>query len=176
LAIVAYRQPVTKPEIDHIRGVDCSATLRLLLDRGLTRIVGKKEEPGLPLLYGTTKEFLSFFNLANLAQLPTLREYHELTEDSQEELEAFDTEMGVTDLREAAQRLSSEQEPAVQDLEDAMNRLKNTEKNARSALEEQGVVLQESDSEATAGTGAQGEPMSSEAPSTPETPPESSAS
>ena len=61
LAIVAYRQPVTKPEVDHIRGVDCGGTLKVLLERNLLRIVGKRDEPGRPMLYGTTREFLSLF-------------------------------------------------------------------------------------------------------------------
>ena len=82
LAIVAYRQPITRPEIDQIRGVDSGATLKLLLDRSLIRILGKREEVGRPLLYGTTKEFLDFFSLNDLRELPTLREYSELTEES----------------------------------------------------------------------------------------------
>ena len=82
LAIVAYRQPITRPEIDEIRGVDSSATLRLLLDRSLIRVLGKKEEVGRPMLYGTTKEFLDFFSLGDLRELPTLREYSELTAES----------------------------------------------------------------------------------------------
>ncbi len=84
LAIVAYRQPITRPEIDQIRGVDSGATLKLLLDRHLIRILGKKEEPGRPLLYGTTKEFLDFFSLKDLRELPTLREYSELSEESRQ--------------------------------------------------------------------------------------------
>ncbi|HEX2570618.1 MAG TPA: SMC-Scp complex subunit ScpB [Polyangia bacterium] len=79
MAIVAYRQPITRPEIDEIRGVDSGGTLKTLLDRSLLRILGKKEEPGRPMLYGTTREFLEFFNLKDLKDLPTLREYHELT-------------------------------------------------------------------------------------------------
>jgi segregation and condensation protein B len=82
LAIVAYRQPITRPEIDEIRGVDSSATLRLLLDRSLIRTLGKKEDVGRPMLYGTTKEFLDFFSLNELRELPTLREYSELTAES----------------------------------------------------------------------------------------------
>jgi segregation and condensation protein B len=82
LALVAYRQPITRPEIDQIRGVDSGATLKLLLDRNLVRILGKREEVGRPLLYGTTKEFLDFFSLNDLRELPTLREYSELTEES----------------------------------------------------------------------------------------------
>jgi len=88
LAIIAYRQPITRPEIDDIRGVDSSNTLRVLLDRALIRILGKKEEVGRPLLYGTTKEFLDFFSLADLRELPTLREYSELTAESQQLLDA----------------------------------------------------------------------------------------
>jgi segregation and condensation protein B len=84
LAIVAYRQPITRPEIDDIRGVDSSNTLRVLAERSLVRILGKKEEVGRPLLYGTTKEFLDFFSLADLRELPTLREYSELTDESRQ--------------------------------------------------------------------------------------------
>ena len=82
LAIIAYRQPITRPEIDEIRGVDSSATIKLLLDRALVRILGKREEVGRPMLYGTTKEFLDFFSLNDLRELPTLREYSELTDES----------------------------------------------------------------------------------------------
>jgi len=92
LAIIAYRQPVTRPEIDEIRGVDCGGTLKLLLDRSLIRVLGKKEEPGRPLLYGTSKEFLEFFNLRDLRDLPTLREFHELSEESMRVVEKLDAE------------------------------------------------------------------------------------
>lgn len=92
LAIIAYRQPVTRPEIDEIRGVDCGGTLKLLLDRALIRVLGKKEEPGRPLLYGTSKEFLEFFNLKDLRDLPTLREFHELSEESMRVVEKLDAE------------------------------------------------------------------------------------
>jgi segregation and condensation protein B len=82
LAIIAYRQPITRPEIDDIRGVDSGGTLKVLLDRQLIRSLGKKEEVGRPVLYGTTKEFLDFFSLGDLRELPTLREYSELTDES----------------------------------------------------------------------------------------------
>jgi segregation and condensation protein B len=80
LSIVAYRQPITRPEIDEIRGVDCGPVLKTLLDRGFVRIIGKKEDVGRPLLYGTTTEFLRTFSLRDLGELPTLREFHELSE------------------------------------------------------------------------------------------------
>ena len=63
LAIIAYRQPVTRPEIEEIRGVDCGAVVKALLERKLIKILGKKEEPGRPMLYGTSREFLEFFAL-----------------------------------------------------------------------------------------------------------------
>ncbi len=88
LAIVAYRQPITRPEIDDIRGVDSGATLKLLLERDLVRILGKKDEPGRPLLYGTTTAFLGFFGLKSLQDLPTLREFTELSDDSRRVAEA----------------------------------------------------------------------------------------
>lgn len=90
LAIVAYRQPITRPEIDEIRGVDSGGTLKTLMDRSLVRILGKKEEPGRPMLYGTTKEFLSFFNLRDLKDLPTLREFHELSEEHAAQVAALE--------------------------------------------------------------------------------------
>ncbi|HTQ44704.1 MAG TPA: SMC-Scp complex subunit ScpB [Polyangiaceae bacterium] len=91
LAIVAYRQPVTRPEIDDIRGVDSGATLKLLLERDLVRILGKKDEPGRPLLYGTTTQFLEFFGLKSLKDLPTLKEFTELSDESRRIAE---TELG----------------------------------------------------------------------------------
>jgi segregation and condensation protein B len=80
LAIVAYRQPIVKTEIESIRGVDVSAPLRGLLDKKLIRIVGRKDVPGKPIIYGTTKKFLEVFNLNDLSGLPTLRELKELNE------------------------------------------------------------------------------------------------
>ncbi len=80
LAVVAYRQPVVKGDIDRFRGVDVSGSLRGLLDKKLVRIVGRKDVPGKPILYGTTKKFLEVFNLKDLAELPTLREFQELQE------------------------------------------------------------------------------------------------
>jgi segregation and condensation protein B len=74
LAVIAYRQPVTKAEIEQLRGVNSDGVIKNLLERRLVKIVGKKETPGRPLLYGTTKEFLMFFGLKDLTELPTLRE------------------------------------------------------------------------------------------------------
>lgn len=78
LSIVAYRQPCTRVEVEEVRGVDCGGVLRALLERRLLKIVGKKDEPGRPLLYGTTPEFLETFSLPNLRAMPTLRDLESL--------------------------------------------------------------------------------------------------
>ena len=110
LAILAYRQPITRPEIDDIRGVDSGPVLKVLLDRDLIRILGKKDEPGRPILYGTTAEFLEFFQLKALKDLPTLKEFTELSEDSRrvvedelgESLEVIQAQLAEKDAAEAA--------------------------------------------------------------------------
>jgi len=79
LAIVAYKQPLSRFEIESIRGVDCSGVLKTLLARQLLKIAGRAEGPGRPLLYGTTREFLEHFGLDRISDLPRLREITELT-------------------------------------------------------------------------------------------------
>ncbi len=83
LAIVAYRQPVTRAEIEDIRGVDAGGVLRMLLEKKMLRILGKREEPGRPLIYGTSREFLEIFHLRSLKDLPTLQEFQELSQEHQ---------------------------------------------------------------------------------------------
>lgn len=83
LAIIAYKQPIVKSEIEEIRGVETSGVVRTLLERKLVRIVGRKEVPGRPIMYGTTKFFLEHFGLNDLTQLPPLREFTELGESDQ---------------------------------------------------------------------------------------------
>ena len=78
VAIVAYRQPIVRAEIEAIRGVDSASVLKTLLERRLIRILGRKDVPGRPMVYGTTKEFLHLFGLKSLSDLPTLREIEEL--------------------------------------------------------------------------------------------------
>lgn len=80
LAIIAYRQPVTRSEIEYFRGVDSGGVLKSLLDKKLIKIIGKKDIPGKPLIYGTTKEFMEIFSLKDLASLPTLREIEALAD------------------------------------------------------------------------------------------------
>jgi segregation and condensation protein B len=81
LAVIAYRQPLVKSEIDRIRGVDVSGALKGLLEKKIVRIVGRKDVPGKPIIYGTTKKFLEIFNLRDLSELPTLRDLKDLQGD-----------------------------------------------------------------------------------------------
>lgn len=84
LAIIAYRQPVTRAEVEYLRGVDSGGVVKTLLDKHLIRILGKKDIAGRPLLYGTTAGFLQVFGLADLSSLPTLKEFSELTPETLE--------------------------------------------------------------------------------------------
>lgn len=90
LAIIAYKQPVNRFEIEAVRGVDCSGVLKTVLDRNLIKIKGRDEGPGRPLLYATTDTFLEYFGLNRISDMPKLKEIIELTKDnSEEQLEAF---------------------------------------------------------------------------------------
>ena len=108
LAIVAYRQPVIRPAIEEIRGVDSGWVLRTLMEKGLIKIVGRKDIPGRPIVYGTTQTFLELFGLSALTDLPTLKEV--LPPKSVEEIEKVealvaedrDLDGDETGLQEAA--------------------------------------------------------------------------
>jgi segregation and condensation protein B len=91
LAIVAYKQPIIKAEIESIRGVNSDGVLRTLLERRLIKILGRKDAPGRPLMYGTTKEFLQYFGLKDLSELPTLKEFSDM---ERAELESTTEEKG----------------------------------------------------------------------------------
>lgn len=90
LAIIAYRQPITRAEIEYLRGVDSGGVIKTLLEKKLIKILGKKDIPGRPLIYGTTRYFLEMFSLKDLKSLPTLREIEDLAgevfHEQQEEL------------------------------------------------------------------------------------------
>jgi segregation and condensation protein B len=146
LAIIAYRQPITRPEMEDLRGVDCGAVTKALLERKLIRILGKKDEPGRPLLYGTSKEFLDLFNLRDLTQLPTLREFQELSEESRKIVEeeapsaAAPAIAGITELAHdpaAAERIAKatvESDAALDQLESAMAVAEEQTKTAAAVL------------------------------------------
>jgi len=84
LAIIAYKQPILRQEIERLRGVDVGGILKTLLEKGLIRIMGRKSLPGRPLIYGTTKRFLEVFDLKDLKSLPKLKEIKDFGFDEQE--------------------------------------------------------------------------------------------
>lgn len=86
LAIVAYRQPIVRADVERIRGVDSGGVLRTLLERKLVKILGKKDVPGRPIVYGTSKRFLEIFGLKDLSSLPTLKDIERLAPPSLQEL------------------------------------------------------------------------------------------
>lgn len=98
LAIIAYRQPITRAEIEAIRGVAVDGVLRTLLERELVRMMGRKAEAGRPMLYGTSQQFLEHFGLRELGDLPTLREINDL--------------IGITESGAASERTPPAVEPA----------------------------------------------------------------
>ncbi len=93
LAIIAYNQPIIRSDIEHIRGVDSGGVIRMLMERKLIRVLGRKEIPGRPLIYATTKHFLEVFELKDLKDLPTPKEIEELNksrlEENTEDIEAL---------------------------------------------------------------------------------------
>ena len=84
LVIIAYKQPIIRSDIEHLRGVDCGGVLHVLLERKLIRVLGRREIPGRPLIYATTKRFLETFDLKNLRDLPTPKEIGELAASADE--------------------------------------------------------------------------------------------
>jgi segregation and condensation protein B len=99
LAIIAYKQPLVRAEIEEIRGVDTAGVLRTLLDRRVIRIVGRKDIPGRPIMYGTTKQFLQAFGLKDLSELPALRDLKELGEPEQAVFPEMESEPAETLVR-----------------------------------------------------------------------------
>lgn len=104
LSVVAYRQPVTRAEVEDLRGVDPGGVLRMLVERELVTTLGRRDEPGRPLLYGTTRHFLDVFGLRDLSDLPTLRDLRELVSDDPRETlgDEDDEPLGDDDLMPSA--------------------------------------------------------------------------
>ena len=96
LAIVAYKQPVTRGEIEAIRGVDSAYVLKTLLERRIVKITGRREGLGRPILYGTTREFLQYFGLKDLSELPALKEFKEVAETLPEHEPIHEPASGVS--------------------------------------------------------------------------------
>ena len=110
VAIVAYRQPITRPEIEQLRGVDSGGVLETLLERRLVKIAGRKEAPGRPMMYATTPEFLETFGLKDLESLPDLKEFQEI-ERAVEQAETGPVESVETHPEDAIEQ-SAEQKSA----------------------------------------------------------------
>jgi segregation and condensation protein B len=104
LAIIAYKQPVIRSDVEHLRGVDCGGVLRVLLERRLIRVLGRKNIPGRPLIYGTTRRFLEVFDLKDLKDLPSTEEIESVARekfDLTEDVVAADADQQATsDVRE----------------------------------------------------------------------------
>jgi segregation and condensation protein B len=100
LATIAYKQPVTTPEIEAIRGVNSSGVIKTLLERGLIKVAGRMEAVGNPIMYSTTREFLEYFGLRSLKDLPTLKEFQEILEEQEEIREAASTSEPEADQTE----------------------------------------------------------------------------
>ena len=110
LAIVAYKQPITRSEVEAIRGVNIGGIMRNLMERRLVKIVGKKDVPGKPMMYGTSLDFLQYFGLKDLSALPTLKEFQELEagEEVMEEVPLAEGDDGETSWEEALSPESAE--------------------------------------------------------------------
>jgi segregation and condensation protein B len=128
LCLVAYKQPITKSEIERIRGVNCDYVLKTLLEKELVTVTGRAETVGRPLLYGTTKEFLKHFGLNEIVDLPRPREIEEILGESQ-----FETERRMLEAQAGADQMKKEQE-------DFKSRLPHIPKK-KPDLEQQGVEI-----------------------------------
>ncbi len=151
LAVIAYRQPVTRAEIEDVRGVDCGGVLRSLLERSLIKIVGRKPEPGRPLLYGTSKEFLSFFGLKGLKDLPSLRDLDDLEEEhgTAQDAKAEQTVDSVL-ADDLAELIAEQDDPNIEDdpvlekaLEDARQAAKQANKTFKTLKQRESALQSE---------------------------------
>ncbi|OGQ05409.1 MAG: SMC-Scp complex subunit ScpB [Deltaproteobacteria bacterium RIFCSPLOWO2_01_44_7] len=139
LAIVAYRQPLVRSELEAIRGVDSGAVLKTLLERGFIKILGRREEAGQPLIYGTTQAFLELFHLNNLEELPSMKEIEQLVDNQQTETKSDEVETtteedwvdgGIQDVSSLSfvEGGTGDDTQALADLEDSIKELRQLEK------------------------------------------------
>jgi len=161
LAMVAYRQPITRAEIEEIRGVDSGGVLKTLMDRDLVKIVGKKEEAGKPLLYGSTETFLEVFNLRGLQDLPTLKDLRQIEDEMRREAQAasgesveisegfFDENPAepVKALAEQIQDLEREEAEAFAELDEQLKSLESVEKQVIETFQQASQPAEESNPE-----------------------------
>jgi len=128
LVIIAYKQPIIRSDIEHLRGVDCGGVIRVLLERKLIRVLGRKEIAGRPLIYATTKRFLEIFDLKNLRDLPTPKEIEELAAATNEGNQAI-----IVD--------------SSQELEDDLGASENSESSGKEAQQTQADPVQTSETD-----------------------------
>ena len=135
LAIIAYKQPITKQEIEAIRGVNVDGVVKTLLERNLVRIEGRQKAPGNPLLYGTSRNFLQYFGLDSLDSLPKLKEIDELLKDDEKFLESLD-QVALKQLAPEALGIKNVPEPGAENSDFAKTADKQAEdKKADDAIE-----------------------------------------
>ena len=137
LSIIAYKQPLTKQEVEEIRGVDCGGVIRTLLDKKIVALAGRKKVPGRPIMYRTTRKFLEYFGLKDLADLPTLED---LQDELQGELESnVQEEMDFNTSREQNVLPEGRVEDSTQPVNEDPPRIIVPEKKSSSSNEEDAV-------------------------------------
>ena len=137
LSSIAYKQPLTKQEVEEIRGVDCGGVIRTLLDKKIVALAGRKKVPGRPIMYRTTRKFLEYFGLKDLADLPTLED---LQDELQGELESnVQEEMDFNTSREQNPSPEGGVEDSIQPVNEDPTRIIVPEKKSSSSNEEDAV-------------------------------------
>ena len=115
LAIIAYKQPAIRSDIEHIRGVDCGGIIRTLMEHKLIRVLGRKDIPGRPLIYSTTKRFLELFDLSSLRDLPTLKEIEAFEKEPMETSNLIPEEVSESGSNDNQEFNADDGEPDEQD-------------------------------------------------------------
>ena len=147
LALVAYRQPITRGEIEEVRGVAVSSTImRQLLDREWIKVVGNKDVPGKPALFGTTKQFLDYFNLKRLADLPSLQEITDLEEAGEKLGEQLSLDVNASSHQEE----DVEQDEVVEDNSEQPSQTQAATEEDIDAIVEEALAMADSLEEAAA--------------------------
>jgi len=140
LAIIAYKQPITRSEIEHIRGVDSSGIVRTLVDYKLIRIIGRKEVPGRPMLFSTSKKFLEVFELKDLTDLPspdkfTVTDQIEIEEEVQENKD-FEQESNQVSASDKSDNIEIEEVQENKNFEQESNQVSASDKSDNIEIEE----------------------------------------
>ncbi len=137
LSIIAYKQPIIKAEIEAIRGVNSDGVVKTLLERRMIRIIGRKEVPGRPLMYGTTREFLQYFGLKDLTELPTLKELSDVEIPDIPEL--LEGEEGETEARDSAdtEEMTDEAEDQAEEFSESEESQETVDDKSDQSLDKQ---------------------------------------